>query len=58
MTSNLYRAILIRSMADAKIASESRFILFVLFSVIKNRDRLLRAMDTSELEDQSKECFT
>jgi hypothetical protein len=57
MNSHLYRAILMKRMHDAELSSECQFMIFFLFSVIKNRDRVLRAMDAMEPEDQAKSWF-
>jgi hypothetical protein len=57
MNSHLYRAILMKRMKDAELPSECQFMIFFLFSVIKNRDRVLRAMDAMEPEDQAKSWF-
>lgn len=58
MNSHLYRAILMKRMAEAALSSESQFMVFFLFSVIKNRDRVLRAMESMEPVDQAQLWFT
>jgi len=57
MNSHLYRGILMKRMDEAKLNGECKFMVFFLFSVIKNRDRVLRAMEAMEPEDQSRPWF-
>lgn len=57
MNSHMYRTILMKSMEDSKLDGEQRFMVFFLFSVIKNRDRVMKAMDAMETNDKSKSWF-
>lgn len=57
MNSHLYRAILMKRMSEANLDGESQFMVFFLFSVIKNRDRVLRAMEALDPSDQAMSWF-
>jgi len=57
MNSHLYRAILMKRMLEAKLNPECQFMVFFLFSVIKNRDRVIRQMEAMDPTDQQKPWF-
>lgn len=58
MNSHLYRAILMKRMQEANLNGEAQFMVFFLFSVIKNRDRVLRAMEAMDPVDQAKPWYS
>jgi hypothetical protein len=57
MNSHLYRAMLMKRMAEANLNGECKFMIFFLFSVIKNKDRVLRELDAMPAEDQQLAWF-
>jgi len=57
MNSHLYRAILMKRMAEANLDPESQFMVFFLHSVIKNRDRILKSMDAMSPAEQAQKWF-
>jgi hypothetical protein len=57
MNSHLYRTILMKKMEEANLTGEERFMVFFLFSVIKNRERVLRAMESMSAEDKAKSWY-
>jgi len=57
MNSHLYRNILMKQMQEANLNGEQRFMVFFLFSVIKNRDRVLKAMEAMDPVDKAKTWF-
>lgn len=58
MNSHLYRAMLFKRMNDAGLSAESKMMVSFLFGVIKNRDRVIRAMEAMDPTDQAKEWFS
>jgi hypothetical protein len=57
MNSNMYRTMLMTKMTEANLTGEQRFMVFFLFSVVKNKDRVLKAMEAMAAEDKSKPWF-
>jgi hypothetical protein len=57
MNSHLYRTILMKRMEEANLNGEQRFMVFFLFSVVKNKDRVLKAMEAMAPEDKAKTWF-
>jgi len=57
MNSHLYRTILMKKMQEANLNGEQRFMVFFLFSVVKNKDRVLKAMEAMAAEDKAKTWF-
>jgi len=57
MNSHIYRSILMKHMQDAGLNGEQKFMVFFLFSVIKNRDRILKALDMMDDADKSRPWF-
>lgn len=57
MNSHLYRRMLMTAMREANLNGEQSFMVFFLFSVIKNRDRVLKAMEAMSAEDKAKSWF-
>lgn len=58
MNSHIYRAMLMKRMADAGLNGEAKLMVFFLFSVIKNQGRVLRAMDAMADVDKQAAWFT
>lgn len=58
MNSDLYRSILMKRMQEAKLTPDQQFMVFFLHSVIKNRDRIIRAMEAMEPADQAQTWFS
>lgn len=57
MNSHLYRKILMDRMQEAGLNGEQQFMIFFLYGVIKNRDRILKAMEMMEPADQAQAWF-
>jgi len=57
MNSHIYRQILMKHMDESNLRGEERLMVFFFFSVIKNRDRILKAMDNMEDSDKSRSWF-
>jgi len=57
MNSHMYRTMLIKIMDESNLNGEQRFMVFFMFSVIKNRDRVLKAMEAMSTEDKAKAWF-
>lgn len=57
MNSHLYRAKLMKLMTSAGLSPESMLMVFVFFSIIKNRDRVIRAMENMDETSKSQAWF-
>jgi len=57
MNSHMYRTVLMKRMDEANLNGEQRFMVFFLFSVVKNKDRVLKAMEAMAAEDKAKSWF-
>lgn len=57
MNSHLYRRLLTKLMVDSRLSGEQMFMVYFLFSVVKNRDRVLKAMDAMTAEEKAKPWF-
>jgi len=57
MNSNMYRTMLMKKMEEANLNGEQRFMVFFLFSVVKNRDRVMKAMEAMTPEEKAKPWF-
>jgi hypothetical protein len=58
MNSHIYRAMLMRMMAESGLTQEAKFMVFFFFSVIKNQPRILKAMDQMTAEEKAKPWFS
>jgi hypothetical protein len=58
MNSMLYRRQLFTMMEKAKLNAEQMFMVFFMFSVIKNKDRVMKSMEAMSAEDKAKEWFS
>jgi hypothetical protein len=57
MNSHLYRKILMKRMQDANLNGECQFMVFFLFGVIKNQNRIVKALDAMEPPDQARAWY-
>jgi len=57
MNSHLYRRILMKAYEAANLNEEQRLMVHFFAAVIKNRDRVLKAMEVMEAEDKSKTWY-
>jgi hypothetical protein len=57
MNSHMYRSILMKYMKEANLDGKQRFMVFFLFSVVKNKDRVLKSMEMMSPEDKAKDWF-
>lgn len=57
MNSHMYRGKLMRMMDQNKLSKEAKFMVFFMFSVIKNQARVLTAMDGMNAEDMKESWF-
>jgi hypothetical protein len=57
MNSHLYRARLMRMMTEANLDGTSRFMVFFLFGVVKNKDRILKSMEEMTETDKSRSWY-
>lgn len=57
MNSHIYRAMLMKHMQESGLKGEERLMVFFFFSVIKNKDRIIKAMDNMDDSDKSKSWF-
>lgn len=57
MNSHLYRNQLFTSMLDSNLSAEAKFMVFVFFAAIKNKDRVLKHMDLMDEDMKSAAWF-
>jgi len=57
MNSHFYRKWLMKLFEEAGLSGEQRLMVQVFAGVIKNRDRVLRSMETMDAEDKAKEWY-
>jgi len=57
MNSHLYRAMLMKQFREANLNGEQCFMVHFLFSVIKNKDRVLKAVEAMSAEDKARSWF-
>lgn len=57
MNSHQYRKDLMRRFMAAELTGQEQFMVYFLFSIIKNKDRVLKALDNMEAEDRNQAWF-